>query len=114
MGLDNTGGLVGLIILVPLALWAIPTILNWGKTVHCPKCGAWFTLTFVRFDVTDKTIARNKWRNSGGYRSGWKGGFFNGSSYTHDDPYIREWGKARYLCKKCGLHLTIETHRDRH
>jgi hypothetical protein len=111
---SGLGWIIALGIFVPLAIWAIPAILNWVKTVHCPKCGSWFTLEFVRFDVTDKTIAHNRRRDGGGYRPGWRGGFGGGSSYTRDDPYIREWGKARYLCKKCGLHLTIETHRDRH
>jgi len=91
----------------------IPLVLNWVKTAHCPKCGAWFTLEFVRFDVTDKTIAHDKTHYRSGYRPGWRGGFGGGTSHTRDNPFIREWGKARYLCKKCGLHLTIETSRDR-
>ena len=91
----------------------IPIIINWAKTNHCPKCGSWFTLQFVRFDVTDKVIGHDRRGNRGGYRSGWRGGFFGNSTTSRDQPFIREWGKARYLCTKCNLHLTIETHRDK-
>jgi ribosomal protein S27AE len=107
-----TGSIVGIGLLV-LGVSLLPFILNWIKTVHCPKCGSWFTLEFVRFDVTDKVIGHDRTRHNGGYRTGWRGGFGGGTSHTRDNPFIREWGKARYLCKKCGLHLTIETHRDR-
>lgn len=99
--------------IVLAAIPLIPVILNWIKTVHCPQCGSWFCLEFVRFDVTDKTIGHDKTRYNSGYRPGWRGGFGGGTSHTSDNPFIREWGKARYLCKKCGLHLTLETHRDR-
>jgi hypothetical protein len=97
----------GIVICVALSL--LPALLNWIKTVHCPKCGSWFTLQYVRFDVTDKVTGRDK--NRLGWRPGFRGGFSTG--HTSDQPFIREFGKARYLCTKCNLHLTIETHRDK-
>ncbi|MDR1895296.1 MAG: hypothetical protein LBR10_00715, partial [Prevotellaceae bacterium] len=96
-----------IVIMVLISL--IPVIRNWIQTHHCPKCGAWFSLQFVRFDVTDKVTGRDKMRN--GWHSGLRGGW--GSTHTSDQPFIREFGKARYVCTKCNLHLTIETHRDK-
>jgi hypothetical protein len=91
----------------------IPRIIKWVKHNHCPRCHSWFTLQFVRFDV-DKTITgHDKQKNHSGYRPGWRGGFTGGSSWTNDQPFIREFGKGRYLCTKCNLHLTIEESRDR-
>jgi ribosomal protein S27AE len=106
-------GLIVLSIIAVVAVPLIPVIMNWVRTHHCPKCGTWFMLEFVRFDVTDKVTGHDRLRNNGGYRPGWRGGFGGGTSFTNDNPFIREFGKARYLCKKCGLHLTIETHRDK-
>jgi DNA-directed RNA polymerase subunit RPC12/RpoP len=99
--------IVGVILAVVLAL--LPAIKNWVQTVHCPKCGSWFTLKFVRFDVTDKVTGRDKDRM--GWHSGIRGGFR--TNHTSEQPFIREFGKARYLCAKCNLYLTIETHRDK-
>jgi predicted RNA-binding Zn-ribbon protein involved in translation (DUF1610 family) len=88
-------------------------IANWVRTHHCPKCGAWFTLDFVRFDVTDKVTGHDSNQGHGGYTPGREGGYGGGMLKTRDNPFIREFGKARYLCKKCGFHLTIETHQDK-
>jgi hypothetical protein len=91
----------------------IQAIANWLKTARCSQCGVWFSLGFVRFDVTEKTIANNNRQSGIGYYPGFKGGLGGGTSYTNYDPFIREWGKAHYRCKKCGGYLTLETHRDR-
>jgi DNA-directed RNA polymerase subunit RPC12/RpoP len=101
----------GIIAVVAASL--IPAIINWSKTHRCPKCGKWFCLEYHSFVVTDKTIGHNRERSGGGYRSGWRGGFFGGNSHTRDDPFIREWGEARYICRACGRHISIMTHRDR-
>jgi hypothetical protein len=52
-------------------------------------------------------------RRGGGYRGGLKGGFYNGVSNLYDNPFIREWGEARYICRACGRHVSIMTYRDR-
>jgi hypothetical protein len=97
-------------------MFLIGAFMNWLQTVRCPRCGAWFTLQFVRFDADAKikpVVGHNRTRHGGGYRSGWRGGLFGGMGHTSDDPFIREFGYDRYLCKKCNLHLSVESHRDR-
>jgi hypothetical protein len=66
----------------------IQAIANWLKTARCPQCGAWFSLGFVRFDVTEKTIANNNRRSNIGCCPGFKGGFGGGSSYTNYDSVL--------------------------
>jgi ribosomal protein S27AE len=107
------GALVVFSIIVAGVVSLIPAIRNWVKTHRCPKCGTWFMLDLVRFDVTDKVTGHDSGGKHGGYLPGLRGGFGGGLSSTKDNPFIREFGKARYLCKKCGFHLTIETHRDK-
>jgi DNA-directed RNA polymerase subunit RPC12/RpoP len=110
-------GFMNLIIvggLVLLGISLIPHIINWVHTVHCPKCGKWFCLDFHSFVVTDKVVGHHRTRNGGGYRNGWRGGGFFDNSRTKDDPFIREWGEARYICRACGRHISIHNvKRDR-
>jgi hypothetical protein len=105
--------LIVISMIVTGAVALIRAIRNWVRTRHCPKCGTWFMLEFVHFDVTDKVTGHDSRQGHGGYMPGWKGGIDGGLSNTRDNPFIREFGKARYLCKKCGFHLTIETHQDK-
>jgi len=94
----------------------LDAFLRWLQTARCPRCKAWFALQFVRFDV-DKSVkpvvGHDRRRHRGGYLPGWRGGLFGGLAHTTDEPFVREWGHARYLCRRCNLHLTVETHRDR-
>ena len=79
----------------------------------CPKCGAWGTLSFIKEVVKDKAIGhdRNRYGGGGGrYRYGGLGGFH--SSHTSDQPFIRYWVEERYICTKCGRHVSIHTRKD--
>lgn len=101
-------------VLAILGILLIPHIINWTHTVHCPKCGKWFCLEYHSFVVTDKAIGHHRTRFGGGHRSGWKGGGFFNTGRTYDDPFIREWGEARYICRACGRHISIHNvKRDR-
>jgi len=90
-------GLVVLGCLVVLGIFLTPHIISWAHTVHCPKCGKWFCLEYHSFVVTDKTVGHHKTRTGGGNAFRLFGLAFLHRSYTRDDPFIREWGEARYL-----------------
>ena len=108
-------GIIILIIVLIIGIFLIPHIINWTLHNRCPKCGKWFTLDYHSFEVTDKVVGRNRTRFGGGRRSGLlRGGFFGGTGYTREDPFIREWGEARYICRACGRKVAIRNvKRDR-
>ena len=63
--------------------------------------------------VKDKVVGhdRNRYGGGGGhYRYGGLGGFH--SSHTSDQPFIRYWVEERYICQKCGRHISIHTRKD--
>ena len=107
------GGLIFLFIIIFLFITFLPSIILWYKRNKCPKCGAWGTLKFVKEIVKDKVVGhdRNRYGGGGGhYRYGGLGGFH--SSHTSDHPFIRYWVEERYICQKCGRHISIHTRKD--
>lgn len=107
------GGLIFLFIVIFLFLTFLPSIILWYKRKKCPKCGACGTLKLVKEIVKDKVVGhdRNRYGGGGGhYRYGGLGGFH--SSHTSDQPFIRYWVEERYICQKCGRHISIHTRKD--
>ncbi|MGN0740427.1 MAG: hypothetical protein ACI4LX_09690 [Treponema sp.] len=107
------GALIFLCIAIFLAAIFLPCILIWYKRNKCPKCGAWGTLSFVKEIIKDKAVGhdKNRYGSGGGrYRYGGLGGFH--SSHTSDQPFIRYWVEERYICRKCGRHISILTRKD--
>ena len=108
------GGIITVIVAAVIGLFLTPHIINWTHTARCPKCGKWFCLEYHSFVVTDKVVGHNRTRFGGGRRSGWRRGLFGSTGHTRDDPFIREWGEARYICRACGRHVSIHNvKRDR-
>lgn len=103
-------GLIG-VLWQPLNLWYMRN--------RCPKCGEWHCLKFVTEIVTDKAVGhdRNRFGGGGGKygrRNFGYGGFNNlGGSHTSDEPFIRYWVEERYICEKCGRHISIRTRKDK-
>ena len=67
----------------------------------------------VKEIVKDKVVGhdRNRYGGGGGhYRYGGLGGFH--SSHTSAQPFIRYWVEERYICQKCGRHISIHTRKD--
>ena len=108
-------GIITLIIALVVVLALAPLLINWLQHSRCPKCGKWFCLEYHSFEVTDKVVGHNRTRFGGGRRGGiMKGGLFWGSGHTRDDPFIREWGEARYICRSCGRKVAFKNvKRDR-
>jgi hypothetical protein len=104
--LAAAGALIFLII-------ALPTFFNWRKTVHCPRCWKWFRLEYQAFDVRDKVVGHSNTRYGGGLGSRFFARLFLHASRTNADPFIREWGTARFVCKNCECLISIEARRDR-
>ena len=93
-----------------------PAFSRWVKTVRCPKCGRWFVLEFQGFDVSDKTVGHSSTSFGGGFGGlvGWlRTIIFGHATRTNADPFIREWGTARFTCLKCGCKIEIDTRRDK-
>jgi DNA-directed RNA polymerase subunit RPC12/RpoP len=91
----------------------LPALLNWIKTVRCPKCGKWFCLEYQGFDVRDKTVGHSSTRYGGGLGNRFFARIFLHGSRTNADPFIREWGTADFLCRNCGCRILIDTKRDK-
>jgi predicted RNA-binding Zn-ribbon protein involved in translation (DUF1610 family) len=104
--LAAVGALIFLII-------TLPAFLNWRKTVRCPKCGKWFRLEYEGFDVRDKVVGHSSTRYGGGLGNRFFARIFLHASRTTADPFIREWGTARFLCGNCGCQIMIDTKRDK-
>jgi hypothetical protein len=92
---------------------ALPAFLNWRKTVRCPRCRKWFRLAYQAFDVRDKVVGHSSTRYGGGLGNRFFARLFLHASRTNADPYIREWGTARFVCKNCGCQIMIDTKRDK-
>lgn len=102
----------GIFVTVFSYLW--PSISLWYKRNHCPKCGEWHCLKYVTEVVTDKAVGhdRNRYGTGGGrYRRGNFGGL--NTSHTSDQPFIRYWVEERYICQKCGRHVSVHTKKDK-
>lgn len=107
-------GLIVLVCILFVLISLLPTISLWYKRNKCPKCGAWKSLSFVKEVVTDKVFGHDRTRYGGGgghFRYGGLGGF--NSSHTSDQPFIRYWVEERYICQKCGRHVSIHTRKDK-
>jgi predicted RNA-binding Zn-ribbon protein involved in translation (DUF1610 family) len=91
----------------------LPAFFNWRKTVHCPKCGKWFRLEHQGFEVRDKVVGYSNTRYGGGLGNRFFARLFLHASRTNADPFIREWGTARFLCENCGCQIMIDTKRDK-
>lgn len=92
----------------------IPSITLWYKRSRCPKCGGWHCLKYVTEVITDKTVGHDRIRfGSGGLGS--RRSYFRGlhTSHTADQPFIRYWIEERYICQKCGRHVSVHTKRDK-
>jgi len=94
----------------------LPAVFRWRKTVHCPNCGKWFKLEYHGFEVSDKAVGHSSTRYGGGV-AGFFGRLgaiiFGHATRTNADPFIREWGTARFTCLKCGCNIEIDTRRDK-
>ena len=107
-------GLIVLAIFGSIAASLFPAIQLWYKRNRCPKCGQWHCLKYVTEVITDKAVGhdRNRYGTGGGrYNRGFLGGLH--SSHTSDQPFIRYWVDERYICQKCGRHVSIHTHKDK-
>ena len=102
-----------LIIAVSIISFLMPFILLWYKRNHCPKCGGWKCLKYVTEVVTDKVVGHdhNRYGSGGGYGRRFFGGMY--SSHTSDQPFIRYWVEERYICQKCGRHISVHTRKDK-
>ena len=98
------------------AITVMPSVFRWVKTVRCPKCGEWFKLEYRGFEVSDKAVGHSS-TSFGGGMGGLAGRLraliFGYATRTNADPFIREWGTARFTCLKCGCAIEIDTRRDR-
>jgi hypothetical protein len=94
-------------------LMVLPAFLKWRKTVRCPRCRKWFCLGYQGFEVRDKVVGHSNTRYGGGLGNRFFARIFLHVSRTSADPFIREWGTARFLCKNCGCQILIDTKRDR-
>ena len=107
-------GLIALCIVIPLIISLIPMIQLWYKRNRCPKCRQWHCLKYVTEVVTDKAVGHDRNRygtGGGGYRRGGFGGIH--TSHTSDQPFIRYWVEERYICQKCGRHVSVQTRKDK-
>jgi hypothetical protein len=91
----------------------LPAFHDWRKTVRCPNCRTWFRLEYQGFEVRDKVVGHSSTRVGGGFGNRLFAHFFGGMSRTKADPFIREWGTAHFMCKKCGCIIQIDTKRDK-
>ena len=98
------------------AITAMPAVIRWVRTVRCPKCGKWFKLEYKGFDVNDKAVGHSSTRFGGGM-GGLSGRLraliFGYAARTNADPFIREWGTARFVCLECGCNIELDTRRDK-
>lgn len=79
--------------------------LNWFLRSHCPKCGEWYCLQYHSEIIKDKVVGHSKTRY---------GNFKNYIKRDNADPFIREWVEERYICQKCGRHVSLHITRDRY
>ena len=107
-------GFIVFMVIVSIAASLFPAIQLWYKRNRCPKCGEWHCLKYVTEVVTDKAVGhdRNRYGTGGGrYNRGFLGGL--NTSYTSDQPFIRYWVEERYICQKCGRHVSVHTRKDK-
>jgi hypothetical protein len=107
--------IIALVIFIVILIVLIPRIRNWYIHHHCPRCHSWFTLHLDHFDVEHTIDGHDKNGMNGGALPALRNGGFPLGLLTRsrDRPFLKEFGKGRYLCSKCGLHYTIEESRER-
>ena len=107
------GFLIFICVILPIIISLLPAIQLWYKRNRCPKCGEWHCLKYVTEVVTDKAVGHDKNRHGsgGGYSKGFFGGMYG--SHTSDQPFIRYWVEERYICQKCGRHVSVHTRKDK-
>ena len=106
--------IIAIIVIAILIAWLRPKIKKWYLHNHCPHCHAWFKVKLVQFDADTVVAGHDQNGLFGGLFKTLKlFGLFGGATYTRDQPFLREFGKGRYLCSKCGRDFFIEEHRDR-
>lgn len=106
--------IIAIIVIVILISWISPKIKKWYLHHHCPHCKSWFSVKLIQFDADTVVEGHDQNGLFGGLFKSLKFlGLFGGTSYTKDNPFLREFGKGRYLCSKCGRDFFIEEHRDR-
>ena len=107
------GFLIFICVILPIIISLLPAIQLWYKRNRCPKCGEWHCLKYVTEVVTDKAVGHDKNRHgsAGGYSKGFFGGMYG--SHTSDQPFIRYWVEERYICQKCGRHVSVHTRKDK-
>ncbi len=106
--------IIAIIVIVILISWISPKIKKWYLHHHCPHCHSWFSVKLIQFNAD--TVVEGHDQNglfAGLFKSLKFLGLFGGTSYTKDNPFLREFGKGRYLCSKCGRDFFIDEHRDR-
>ncbi|MCL2609226.1 MAG: hypothetical protein FWD94_04905 [Treponema sp.] len=95
----------------------LPAFFRWRRTVRCPECKKWFALEFIAFDVQNHAVGQSSSSFGGGVAGGIFGYvsalIFGHASRTNADPFLREWGTARFVCKKCGCNVELDTRRDK-
>ena len=108
------GFIIVIFILILVGTYIFPYAYLWYQRNRCPKCGNWHCLKYVTEIITDKAIGHDKNRyGTGGarHRNSFLGGLH--SSHTTDQPFIRYWVEERYICQKCGRHVSIHTRKDK-
>jgi ribosomal protein L32 len=92
------------IIIVP----RLPAIKQWIRVSKCPKCGHWFCLELQSFYATDQVVGRDSKNSVIGGLFRFIGLDIIGSVKTKDQPFIREWGEAHYICRSCGKYVSVQ------
>ena len=106
--------IISIVIIAILIAWLRPKIKKWYLHNHCPHCHSWFKTKLVQFDAD--TIVEGHDQNGlfgGLFKTLRLFGLFGGTTFTRDQPFLREFGKGKYLCSNCGRYYEIEEHRDR-
>lgn len=106
--------IITIIVFAILVTWISPKIKKWYLHHHCPHCKSWFTVKLVQFDADTVVEGHDQNGLFGGLFKSLKFlGLFGGTTFTRDQPFLRKFGKGRYVCSKCGRDFFIEEHRDR-
>ena len=109
-----SGIIITIIVFVILIAWISPKTKKWYMHHHCPYCKSWFTIKLIQFDADIVVEGHDRNGLFGGLFKNLKFlGLFGGTTFTRDQPFLREFGKGQYVCSKCGRDFFIEEHRDR-
>lgn len=106
--------IIPLIVFIIILLMLIPNLKKWISKRYCKYCNSWFTLKEINFECETTVVGHDQANIGGGiFKIFQIFGLFTGTSYTRDQPFLREFGKFDYLCNKCGKITIIHGHRDR-